>query len=152
MLFNKKKRMETNLADGFFVENPKYIIPFDITKDDISKIVLSSIKTITPNYFTTKCIALNGLEINLGLHFSDESHPGKLREFEVFFDTYSNLLDLYKQRQLHLEKTYGIPQTIKDGEYEKEMRFCQWIIGGTVISHYVFDRFGPEEHIQIIKL
>jgi hypothetical protein len=45
---------------------------------------------------------------------------------------------------------FGAPTTKKDGS--EGFSSFEWKLPGARIVHYVFDRFGPEEHMRIQRL
>jgi len=56
----------------------------------------------------------------------------------------------YEDFQQHLEQTFGKPTITTPGSVGFPTH--TWRFPGVDVFHYVFDRFGPEEHVGIKKL
>ncbi|MBA2489451.1 MAG: hypothetical protein H0V36_09070 [Chloroflexi bacterium] len=82
----------------------------------------------------------------LGFHF-DPRNNGRLVELEFFRSSYRDQQASFDEFQRHLEVTYG-PAT-RSGPGDEGFPWYEWDVAGTSIRHFVFDRFGPEEHLRI---
>ena len=68
-------------------------------------------------------------------------------ELEFFRKAYPSLSASYREFQKHLELNFGTPKSTSLGP--EGFLSCRWTFEDINIQHYVFDRFGPEEHIRI---
>lgn len=139
------------IEKGFQIENPNVFVPWNISDQEL-KVLFSDheLKCVTTGYYVIKCQALNGIELNLGFHFIPRKN-GYLKELEIFVNYHSDRDNTYSMFQTHLESVYGNPSKTESGTWEKSKPSYTWISGSVSIYHYVFDRFGPEEHVRIKK-
>ena len=84
----------------------------------------------------------------LGFHF-EPRRGGRLVELELFRSSYPDLQASFEEFQLHLESTFGPAR--RTGPGDAGFTWYEWRREGSTIRHWVFDRFGPEEHVQIRK-
>jgi len=56
----------------------------------------------------------------------------------------------YQDFQQHFENVFGKPSKTENGR--EGFPSHEWLVPGARIVHYVFDRFGPEEHMRITKI
>jgi hypothetical protein len=137
------------IAKGFQIEQPEIFVPWKISETDLQqRFSAQQLRRITEGYFTTHCISLGGLSHELGFHF----HPrggGVLIELELFRRSYLDLSASYQAFQRHLETTFGQPTLTTPGSNGFPSHI--WRPPGADIVHYVFERFGPEEHVRIKK-
>jgi hypothetical protein len=129
-------------------------IPWYVTQNELEKLFIDQgheIKKVTNGYYTVECISLNGLSHRLGFHFQPNK-SNELKILEFFRNSYPNLYESFNEFQVHFEKSFGFPTKTypKNSEgfpsYEWEM---EGIRVKFTIRHYVFDRFGLEEHMHI---
>jgi len=139
-----------DIAKGFQIEQPKIFIPWKISETELKQLFDGQLlRHVTHGYFTTTCTSLNGLSHELGFHF----HPrgeGVLIEFEFFRKSYSDQAASYQEFQKHLETTFGLPNHTTPGS--EGFPSHTWNLSGAQIVHFIYDRFGPEEHVRIKKL
>lgn len=134
---------------GFQIEQPRLFIPWGIREDQLRQIFQGHVlRHITDGYYTTSCTSLGGLAHELGFHF-DPRVDGILVEYEVFRRSYPDQTASYAEFQRHLEATFGAPTISRAGSagFPRQV----WRIHDAEVAHYVFDRFGPEEHVRITK-
>ena len=106
------------------------------------------LKEVTAQYLVlSDVVSLGGLSHELGFHFAI---GGKLAKFEYFRKSYRDLRDSYAGFQKHLEVTFG-PPTRREAGAEGCDR-CVWDLAGAEVLHEIVDRFGPEEHVWIVRL
>jgi hypothetical protein len=138
-----------DISKGFQIEQPELFIPWKVSETELQKIFGGQLlRHVTHGYFTTHCISLGGLSHELGFHF----HPrggGVLIELEFFRTSYADQAGSYQEFQQHLEKTFGQPVTTTSGT--EGFPSHTWKFPGAEIVHFVYDRFGPEEHVRIKK-
>jgi hypothetical protein len=106
------------------------------------------LKHVTTGYYTTNCTSLTGLSCMLGFHF-DPRWNGRLNELEFFRTNYDDQRKSFNEFQEYFEKTFGKPNESAKGT--EGFDSYAWKIEDVQIVHYVFDRFGPEEHMRIMK-
>lgn len=82
----------------------------------------------------------------LGFHFKPRK-DGTLHELEFFRRSYQDQEKSYNEFQHHFETAFGPPTETKPGP--EGFPSHTWRLRGATIKHYVFDRFGPEEHMRI---
>jgi hypothetical protein len=134
-----------DLARGFEIEDPPVVVPWGSTEDEV-RLLLPSLREVTPGYLTGEVVSLRGLRHMLGFHFQPRNR-GRLVELELYRSSYLDLQASFAEFQRHLEATFGPPQESRpagDG-----FPAYGWKVGRTTIRHYVFDRFGPEEHVEV---
>jgi hypothetical protein len=136
-----------NLSDGFQMEEPALLIPWGIREAQLQQLFAThSLCHVTRGYYTTSCVSLHGLRHELGFHFEPRT-GGILSELEFFRRAYPDLAASYHEFQRHLEASFGSPASSSPGS--EGFLSHTWSPGGAVIRHFVFDRFGPEEHVRI---
>ena len=138
-----------DISQGFQIEQPDLFIPWKISETELERLFEGQqLRHVTQGYFTTHCASLGGLSHELGFHF----HPrggGALIEFEFFRTSYADQSNSYQEFQLHLEQTFGQPERTTPGSVGFPSH--TWQLTGAEIVHFVYDRFGPEEHVRIKK-
>ena len=82
----------------------------------------------------------------MGFHFNVEKN-GTLRELEFFRDDYSNPEESFNEFQNHFTSNFGNHSHVSMGN--EGFQNFEWRFGNIQILHFVFDRFGPEEHMRI---
>jgi len=138
-----------DISKGFQIEQPRLLIPWGIREAQLRQIFQGHVlRHITDGYYTTSCISLSGLSHELGFHFNPRV-GGVLVEYEFFRRSYPDQAASYAEFQRHLEATFGSPTISSAGSEGFPTQV--WRIDDAEIAHYVFDRFGPEEHVMIRK-
>ena len=135
-----------DIASGFEVEFPEAFIPWGIKEKELMNILGDNLRHVTTGYYTITCQSLGGMAHELGFHFEPRKN-GVLNELEFFRRTYHNQMASFEEFQDHFQEFFGPPTTSK--EVSNEFPFHQWNLNGATIVHYIFDRFGPEEHMRI---
>jgi len=80
----------------------------------------------------------------LGFHLRKTD---RLIELELFRTSYSDQTGSFEGFQSDFEKKFGKPTSESKGN--ECFPSYEWRLNGSRIVHYVFDRFGPEEHMRI---
>jgi hypothetical protein len=137
---------DVDLSQGFQIENPQVFVPWGISEVELVDLVPLAPHHVTTGYYVIDCTSLSGLSHALGFHFRPRE-DGKLRTLEFFRRSYLDMHRSFDEFQRHLEETFGPPASESD-PYEG-MPHYTWKVGKATIRHYVFDRFGPEEHVDI---
>ncbi len=111
----------------------------------------AGLKRVTAGYYVVRCRALRGLRTMIGFHFRPQSDDGTLVELEFFNNGLTDLGASVSLYQDHLEKTFGRPSRISASSLSAEFRSYLWWRGRVRASHWVMDRFGPEEHVRVVR-
>jgi len=139
-----------DISKRFQIEQPKIFVPWKISETELKQLFDGQLfRHVTHGYFTTTCTSLNGLSHELGFHFYPRGE-GVLIEFESFRRSYPDQAASFQEFQRHLEMTFGQPTTTTPGT--EGFPSHTWQLHGTQVVHFVYDRFGPEEHARIKKL
>ena len=139
-----------DLDDGFQIEEPRVLVPWGI-REHALRSLLPDGHHVTDGYFVVDCTSLGGLRHALGFHFDPRSAQGRLVELEFFRQAFPDLQQSYDDFQARLEATFGPPAETSPGTWDEAMPTHRWSSGGATITHLVFDRFGPEEHVRITR-
>ena len=136
-----------NIHEGFQIDEPNIFIPWNIDEKDLTqKLNGHNLEHVTKGYYTISCKTLNGLNCMLGFHFEPRKN-GLLNELEFFRTDYSDQDKSFEDFQSHLESAFGKPTSESDGH--EGFKNYAWNLNDVQIVHFVFDRFGPEEHVRI---
>lgn len=139
-----------DLRTGFQIERPNVFIPWDIKQNELRELFEGKeLRQVASGYYTSKCTCLGNLSCHLGFHFNLVK-SGTLKELEFFRDDYSNPEESFDEFQNHFTSNFGNPSHVSKGS-EGYQNF-EWRFGNIQILHFVFDRFGPEEHMRIRML
>jgi hypothetical protein len=87
----------------------------------------------------------------VGFHFRPQSETGALAELEFFDNGSHDLQASFAVYQRHLELAFGKPSHTSAGSFSSDMPSYEWRRGRLRVSHFVMDRFGPEEHVRIVR-
>ena len=138
-----------DINKGFQIDNPKIFIPWDIDEKELTNLFNGhELKHVTTGYYTTSCTSLNGLTCMLGFHFDPRSN-GRLNELEFFRTNYDDQRKSFEEFQTHFVNAFGQPTEAAKGN--EGFEDYTWQLNNVQIVHYVFDRFGPEEHMRLKK-
>lgn len=134
------------IEKGFQIEYPNAFVPWGIKESEFLAVLAPLLpRRVVDGYYTIFCKSLGGLDHELGFHFEPKI-GGRLAELEFFNCRSQSIGDSFSRFQRHLENTFGPPNSVatKDGR-----EWFQWVFGETVITHYMQDRFGPEEYLRL---
>ena len=138
------------ITKGFKIVKPDIFVDWNIKENDLQKLFQDSdLKKVTTGYFTADCESLEGLNCKIGFHFEPRK-DGFLKELEFFRMDYTDQKKSFNDFQKHFENTFGKPDKSTPGN--KGFNNFEWNLNGIQIVHFVFDRFGPEEHMRIKKI
>jgi hypothetical protein len=137
-----------NISDGFQIFEPRIFVPWGLDFVALEKLLssVSSLKKITTGYYTIEEEPLEGLQCPLGFHLHE---TGRLNRLEFFRKDYSDQQLSFKGFQRSFETIFGKPNHKTPGSVG--FPSYTWNLKDVTISHYVFNRFGPEEHMEISK-
>jgi len=138
------------VSKGFQIEQPEIFVPWKISEEKLKQLFNgSTLRHVTNGYLAISCTSLSGLAHELGFHF----HPrdeGVLIELEFFRKSYPDQAASYQEFERHLEATFGSPTHTTIGS--EGFPSHTWQLRGAQVVHFVYDRFGLEEHVRIKKL
>jgi hypothetical protein len=136
-----------NLKQGFTLDVPAVTVPWIASEEQLQELMGGVLRHVTGGYWVGKVQVLGGLRCNLGFHF--EGQPAGLVSLEFFRDAYPDQRASFEEFQRHFEGEFGPPTSKKRGtDGYPEFR---WRVPGADIVHYVYDRFGLEEHMRIVR-
>lgn len=135
-----------DLPRGFQIEEPAVFVPWGISEPELLALLPSKPGHVTNGYYVIECTSLTDVRHMLGFHFEPRTN-GKLAELEFFRRAYPDLRASFDDFQHHLEATFGPPDASVPGD--EGLPNYTWQLGPANIRHFVFDRFGPEEHVRI---
>ncbi|GAB2470187.1 hypothetical protein GCM10011375_40980 [Hymenobacter qilianensis] len=139
-----------NIQEGFKIDEPGIFIPWGIDEHMLTqKLNGHGYNHVTTGYYTISCKSLNGLNCMLGFHFEPRK-DGFLNELEFFRTDYSDPGKSFTEFQSYFEAEFGKPTLEANGN--EGFKNYAWNLDTVQIVHYVFDRFGPEEHMRIKKI
>ncbi|WP_123912674.1 hypothetical protein [Hanstruepera neustonica] len=139
-----------NIQEGFKIDEPDIFIPWDIDEQTLAqKLNVHNFKRVTTGYYTISCKSLNGLNCILGFHFEPREN-GILNELEFFRTDYSDPKKSFNDFQSHFVNEFGNPTSESNGT--EGFKNYVWNFKTVQIVHYVFDRFGLEEHMRIKRI
>lgn len=134
-----------NLSRGFQLSDPSIFVPWLSDNPDIERLLGGTpFRRVTRGYYTLECEPLPDLKCLIGFH---THKTGKLTELEFFRRSYEDQEASFKEFQTHFESTFGKPTGRSEGN--EGFPNYEWNLEGARIIHYVYDRFGPEEHMRI---
>ena len=144
--------MATNRLDisaGFPLEKPQVFVPWGIPEKKLSELLgRFGLKKITAGYYVISCVSLGGMHHELGFHFSKAR--GLLNELEFFHKNHTKDDSFYfNEFQTHFESYFGTPAG--QGHLTAGFPSYTWDLKGTRITHYMWDHFGLEEWLRIVK-
>jgi hypothetical protein len=134
-----------DIAAGLTIDHPAVTVRWGASESDLQALMGPTLRHVTQGYWTASVQVLGGLSCQLGFHFDEGG--GGLTEFEFFRESYSDQKHSFDEFQRSLEMAFGPPTRRTNGM--EGFPSYSWWIGAVEIVHYVFDRFGPEEHMRI---
>ena len=139
-----------DINKGFKIDEPDVFVQWETDEQRLNELLSEAgLRKVTTGYYSVTCKSLGGLECNIGFHFEPRKH-GRLKELEFFRANYDDQQKSFEDFQNHIEKEFGRPTRTEKGN--EGFNNYEWIIDGIQILHFVFDRFGPEEHFRIKKI
>ncbi|MBW2543121.1 MAG: hypothetical protein JRF15_13625 [Deltaproteobacteria bacterium] len=132
------------IREAFTIERPAVSVPWGITAAELNALI-PDLRRVTHVYYTLPVTVLGGLRCMLGFHLRGDG--GGLSELEFFRTAYPDQRASFEEFQQHFERTFGPPSSSEPGG--EGLPSYEWRLPGVSIIHYVFDRFGPEEHMRI---
>lgn len=139
-----------NIAEGFQIEVPDVFVSWGIREPDLRDLLDGlGLRHVTHGYYTLSCVSLGGMSHELGFHFFPRP-GGILNELEFFRRSYDDQKASFDEFQSHFEAFFGKPT--KEQKGAEGFPSYAWELNEVRIVHFVFDRFGPEEHMRILKM
>jgi hypothetical protein len=147
---------------SFVIESPNIAIYSKMPLSALFEALASASVTphcVTTHYYCIQCLALNGVDCDLGFHFIDDisaANEPVLENLEFFrADRYYKRLGLqheqavhesFKEFQQHLESIYGrATLRVKSAEFP----IYRWLLRDAHILHQITERFMLEEYLNI---
>jgi hypothetical protein len=137
-----------DLSIGFHVESPDALVRWGISEDELRALLPDELRLVTSGYWTAEVTSLGGMNHILGFHFRPRE-AGTLHELEFFRFGDADLRASFEEWQAHLETTFGLPTKIADGD--EDLPYFTWQLGPAQVRHFVQYRFGPEQHVRIVR-
>ncbi|KAB2877580.1 hypothetical protein F9K33_16115 [bacterium] len=135
------------IDNGFKIDHPDVFVPWDIEEKQLMKLFNGQrLVNVSTGYYTIDSESLNGLKCTIGFHFEPRK-SGLLKELEFFRANYTDQVKSYEEFQRHFEQAFGRPTQTSVGT--EGFNDHSWVFAKVSIFHFVFDRFGPEEHMRI---
>ena len=136
-----------DIDKGFQLEEPAVFIPWEVTEQGLVDLLSThGLRKVTRGYFTITCRSLSGMAHELGFHFTPRGGDF-LHELEFFRRSYADQKGSYDEFQEHFELHFGRPTSTNPGT--EGFPTHTWNLKRVEIVHFIFDRFGPEEHMRI---
>jgi hypothetical protein len=140
--------MNLNKNEGFKIDDPKIFVSWDTNEKTLKNLFRGqNLKHVTDGYYTINISCLDGLNCMLGFHFEPIMN-GHLKKLEFFRKDYSDRQKSFSEFQNYFESAFGQPTIVCQGD--DGLNSYEWHFNKVKILHYIFDRFGPEEHMEII--
>ena len=147
---DKDKQLKIDIDKGFQIDRPNIFVPWDIDEKTLKDLFKGQeLKHVTIGYYTINCTSLDSLNCMIGFHF-DPRLNGRLNELEFFRMNYDNQQKSFEEFQNAFTNSFGQPSSTTKGN--EGFNNYVWRLNNVQIVHFVFDRFGPEEHMRIKKL
>ena len=109
------------------------------------------LRRVRAGYCVAPCRALSGLRTMIGFHFRPLSDHGVLDELEFYDNGSRDLEASFALYQHHLEQTFGPCSRVSPGQFSADLPTYEWRIKRLRVSHWVMERFGPEEHVRVLR-
>lgn len=110
-------------------------------------------RTITIGYIVFQAkVFSESLDLNVGLHYVANSLSYiELFRTEEYYGQEYDIDRSFAELQAYLTAVYGKPQFAHIHKTTEKYADSQaeWWLDGLQIKHWIMDRFGPEEHLQI---
>ncbi|MBF0382818.1 MAG: hypothetical protein HQL69_17495 [Magnetococcales bacterium] len=141
-------RTGQDLTRGFHIEEPDVMVLWETPENSLQEMLgPHGLSKVTNGYYILPCISLGGMQHILGFHFDDEGTT--INHFEFFREGWSDIAVSFMDFQIRFQEAFLKPTKTEKGSdifphHKWEWRSCS-------IKHYVFDRFGLEEHMKIYR-
>lgn len=143
-------KLRIDIDKGFQINSPNIFVPWEINEKTLNELFIGQeLKRVTTGYYSASCTSLDKLNCIIGFHFEPQSN-GRLNELEFFRNEYRDQQKSFDDFQRCFTQTFGEP-TIRTKGYDGFYNY-EWRFNNIKIVHFVYDRFGPEEHMRIKKL
>lgn len=141
---------------GFRLESPALTIAWGIRPAELEATFHREapgvdLIRVRAGYYVARCTALGGLRTMVGFHFSPLADDGALSEIEFYDNGSAELAESFAVYQRHLEATFGPPSAVRAGFFSPDLPSYEWRKGRVRAAHFVVERFGPEEHVRVLR-
>ena len=144
-MFSHGGIFQNDIQMGLLISDPEVFVPWSMSEEDVPVLFRNCPVTfVTEGYYVMKGATLFGnLICNIGFHFDNT-----LRRIEFFRNEYEDLRKSYDGFQRSIERVFGKPTN--QSTDETGFLNCTWRISDDIrVTHYVIERFGLEEHLNI---
>ena len=131
-----------NLNRGFTLEDPAVTICFGMSESELWQLLRSRVRFVRSGYHCLTCTSLGGMQHELGCRFECG-----LTELEFCRKEYPDQVASFNEFQRHFEAAFGPPTESLPGS--EGFPSHHWALPGFELVHFVYNRFGPEEHLRI---
>lgn len=136
-----------NINEGIQIDEPGIFVPWEISAENLVALFKGKhLKPVTEGYYVIKCTLFKGLNCMIGFHF-EPGLNGHISEFEFFRTNYDDQQSSFNEFQKYFVQEFGEPSNTTMGN--EGFNNYEWILDNIKITHLVYDRFGPEEHMRI---
>ena len=146
---------------GLTIDKPALFLPWDVMEGEISALLNGyEYQKVTEHYYIMTVTIFDEFYHGcLGLHFDME---GKLSTLELFrpgrdYSDDKTVFDMFGKEQRMLESYLGKPSksasifhTLALTKFGRNSRGFIWNFKNVKVIHNVWERFGLEEHLEII--
>ena len=135
------------ISKGFYVDDPEVLFEWN---SDINYYVSNTKiepNRVTDNYYTLEGTVFNNtITCNIGIHcIKDKIMRIELFRGKEFYHTQS-IHESFNEFQEKTENVFGKANHVKKGK--NGFYNYSWDVGRIKISHYVYERFALEEHLE----
>lgn len=142
-----------NLALGVALESPPVLVPWSATRRDLLDLFPAGadrdggIQQVTACYLVQRGVtSLGGLNHAIGFHLG---LLGRLARVEYFRAEPHDLRESFADFQRRLEQALGAPTRRDPGPLGVDR--AVWRVPGAEVLHELVERFGPEEHLWMVR-
>jgi len=136
-----------DLTQGFQLTKPPKFVAWRLRNLELEDLFDGfALRKVKRGYYTLKCEPLPGLHCFLGFHLHEFDVLTEL-EFYAELKSESELADSFEMFQSHFEAEFGRPTKTTPGT--EGFPSHEWLVPGATITHFVRERFGPEEIMRI---
>jgi hypothetical protein len=139
------------IKKGFQIFNPNFFVPWTIKISELDMALKGfGLKKLSDIYATINCEPFSGATCDLDFRFEGPGNSlniiqlsrGPSKKFRTQTASFHDF-------QKHLEKAFGQPHEVTDGEFG--VPNCIWRWGNIELRHDISEHFGAEEHLRFIK-
>jgi hypothetical protein len=138
-----------DIQSTFPLTDPPVAVPWGISEVELQELLGPHLRHVTKGYYTKTSTSFPRLTHELGFHFEPRV-GGRLVELEFFRRSYADPNASFSEFQAAFEAHFGTPLRSHPGE--GGFPSCEWVVGSVSISHFILERFGPEEYMRVRRI